>query len=236
MITKDHLNTKHNIKLTKDVGVRPINAQFFMKRNFYSEQEIKFLKDNYSDMKTADIAAIMNRPLGSVNGKAYELKLKKSFKHMKALLEIEAEKLRSSGIRHQFKKGQPSHNKGKKMPAELYEKVKRTMFKPGHKPGNTKKVGAIRIDHEGYTYVKLADSDWVLKHRHVWEQVNGPVPANHVVIFKDNNMHNFDINNLQVISQADNMLRNTIHQYPEQIQELIKLKNKLKKKINEKQN
>jgi hypothetical protein len=155
---------------------------------------------------------------------------------MKALLEIEAEKLRSSGIRHQFKKGQPSHNKGKKMPAELYEKIKRTMFKPGNKPGNIKKVGAERIDHEGYTYIKLSDANWVLKHRHVWEQVNGPVPANHVVIFKDNNMHNFDINNLQVISQADNMLRNTIHQYPEQIQELIKLKNKLKKKINEKQN
>jgi hypothetical protein len=207
-----------------------------MKRNFYTEQEIKFLTDNYSDMKTADIAAIMNRPIWSINSKSYELGLKKSFKHMKALLEIEAEKLRSSGIRHQFKKGQPSHNKGKKMPAELYEKVKGTMFKPGHKPGNTKKVGAIRIDHEGYTYVKLSDANWVLKHRHVWEQVNGAVPANHVVIFKDNNMHNFDINNLQVISQADNMLRNTIHQYPEQIQELIKLKNKLKKKINEKQN
>ena len=207
-----------------------------MNRNFWTEQEIKFLTDNYSDMKTADIAAIMNRPIGGVNGKAYDLRLKKSFKHMKMLQEIESQKLINSGKRHQFKKGQPSHNKGKKMPPELYEKVKRTMFKPGHKPGNIKKVGAIRIDHEGYTYIKLSDANWVLKHRHVWEQVNGPVPANHVVIFKDNNMHNFDIKNLQMISQADNMLRNTIHQYPEQIQELIKLKNKLKKKINEKQN
>lgn len=205
-------------------------------RTFWTEQEIKFLTDNYSDMKTADIAAIMNRPIGGVNGKAYDLRLKKSFKHMKMLQEIESQKLINSGKRHQFKKGQPSHNKGKKMPAELYEKVKRTMFKPGHKPGNIKKVGAIRIDHEGYTYVKIADSDWRLKHRHVYENVNGPVPENHVVIFKDNNMHNFDINNLQMISQKENMLRNTIHQYPEQIQELIKLKNKLKNKINAKQN
>lgn len=207
-----------------------------MTRNFWTEQEIKFLTDNYSDMKTADIAEIMNRPIGGVNGKAYDLRLKKSFKYMKAMQEIESQKLINSGKRHQFKKGQTSHNKGKKMPAELYEKVKRTMFKPGHKPGNIKKVGAIRIDHEGYTYVKIADADWRLKHRHVYENVNGPVPENHVVIFKDNNMHNFDINNLQLISQKENMLRNTIHQYPEQIQELIKLKNKLKKKINEKQN
>lgn len=207
-----------------------------MNRNFWTEQEIKFLTDNYPNMKTADIAAIMNRPIGGVNGKAYDLKLKKSFKHMKALLEIEAKKLAEAGKQYQFKKGQVSHNKGQKMSKELYEKVKRTMFKPGNKPGNIKKVGAERIDHEGYTYVKLADADWVLKHRHVWEQVNGPVLANHVVIFKDNNMHNFDINNLQMISQKENMLRNTIHQYPQQIQELIKLKNKLKKKINEKQN
>jgi hypothetical protein len=207
-----------------------------MNRNFWTEQEIKFLTENYSDMKTADIAAIMDRPIGGVNGKAYDLGLKKSFKHMKALLEIEAKKLTSAGKQYQFKKGQISHNKGQKMPAEIYEKVKRTMFKPGNKPGNIKKVGAIRIDHEGYTYVKIADSDWRLKHRVVYENVNGPVPDGHVVIFKDNNMHNFDINNLQLISQADNMLRNTIHQYPEQIQSLIKLKNKLKKKINEKQN
>ena len=209
---------------------------FFMNRNFWTEQEIKFLKENYSDMKTKDIAAIMNRPIWSINSKSYELGLKKSFKHMKALLEIEAKKLTAAGKQYQFSKGQVSHNKGKKMPPELYEKVKRTMFKPGNKPGNIKKVGAIRIDHEGYTYVKIADSDWRLKHRVVYENVNGPVPANHVVIFKDNNMHNFDINNLQMISQKENMLRNTIHQYPEQIQELIKLKNKLKKKINEKQN
>lgn len=207
-----------------------------MNRNFWTEQEIKFLRDNYSDMKTADIAAIMNRPIGGVNGKAYDLGLKKSFKHMKALLEIEAKKLAEAGKQYQFKKGQVSHNKGQKMSKEMYEKCKRTMFKPGNKPGNIKKVGAERIDHEGYTYVKLADADWVLKHRHIWEQVNGPVPANHVVIFKDNNMYNFDINNLQMISQKENMLRNTIHQYPQQIQELIILKNKLKKKINEKQN
>jgi hypothetical protein len=207
-----------------------------MKRNFWTIQEIKFLTDNYSDMKTADIAAIMNRPIGGINGKAYDLGLRKSFKHMKTLLKIEAKKLTDAGKQYQFKKGQTSHNKGKKMPPELYEKIKRTMFKPGNTPGNIKKVGSIRIDYEGYTYVKIADSDWRLKHRVVYENVNGPIPDNHVVIFKDNNMHNFDINNLQLISQADNMLRNTIHQYPEQIQELIKLKNKLKKKINEKQN
>jgi len=207
-----------------------------MKRNFWTEEEIKFLFDNYPDMKTADIATILGRPLSGVYGKANMMGIFKSKEYMTKLLEHESAKLKELGKTYQFKKQNVPYNYGQKMSTELYDKCRRTMFKPGHKPGNIKKVGAIRIDHEGYTYVKIADADWRLKHRVVYENVNGPVPANHVVIFKDNNMHNFDINNLQLISQADNMLRNTIHQYPEQIQELIKLKNKLKKKINEKQN
>lgn len=32
-----------------------------MNKKFWTDQEIEFLTDNYSDMKTADIAEIMNR-------------------------------------------------------------------------------------------------------------------------------------------------------------------------------
>lgn len=205
-------------------------------RTFWTEQEIKFLKDNYSNMLTADIAKILGRPLLGVYGKANMMGIFKSKEYITKLLIHESQKLINSGKRHQFKKGQTSHNKGKKMPAELYEKCKRTMFKPGNKPGNIKKIGATRKDIDGYTYVKIADGDWRLKQRLVYENVNGSIPDDSIIIFIDKNKENFDINNLQMISQADNMLRNTIHQYPEPIQSIIKLNNKLKKKINEKQN
>jgi len=205
-------------------------------RTFWTEQEIKFLIDNYSDMATANIATILNRPLGGVNGKAYTLRLKKSKAYMDKILAIEANRLKELGKTYHFKKGQLPYNYGQKMSKELYDKCKPTMFKKGNKPVNIKKKFAERIDHEGYTYIKLSDANWVLKHRYIWEQTHGSIPQNSIVIFKDKNIYNFDINNLEVITKSQNMLRNTIHQYPEPIQEIIKLNNKLKKQINAKQN
>ncbi|CAB4144424.1 HNH nuclease [uncultured Caudovirales phage] len=205
-------------------------------RNFWTEQELKFLKDNYSDMQTKDIATILGRKISGVYGKAYELKIGKSKKYMKAMLERESKRLAEFGKNYQFKKGNLPYNYGQKMSKEMYDKLKPTMYKKGNKPTNIKKKGDERIDHEGYTYVKLADSNWVLKHRLIWEDVNGPIPADSIVIFIDKNITNFDIKNLQLITKAENMLRNTIHQYPEPIQSIIKLNNKLKKQINAKQN
>jgi len=205
-------------------------------RTFWTKQEIKFITDNYSDMNTADIATILNRPLSGVYGKAYTMGLKKSKDYMTKLLAIESAKLKELGKTYQFKTGNVPYNYGQKMSTILYEKCQKTMFKKGQKPHNTRKEGEESKSTDGYTYVKIADNDWRLKHRVIWEKINGPIPDNHIVVFKDNNLTNFDINNLQLITKADNMLRNTIHQYPQPIQDIIKLNNKLKKKINAKQN
>ena len=205
-------------------------------RTFWTEQEIKFLKDNYSEMKTADIATIMNRPLGGVNGKAHTLGLKKSKSYMDKILAIESAKLKELGKTYQFKTGNKPYNYGQNMSTLLYENCQKTMFKKGRKPHNTRKEGEESKSKDGYTYVKISDNDWRLKHRVIWEKVNGPIPDDQIVVFKDNNQLNFDINNLELISKSENMLRNTIRQYPEPIQQIIKLNNKLKKQINAKQN
>jgi hypothetical protein len=205
-------------------------------RTFWTKQEIKFITDNYSDMNTADIATILNRPLSGVYGKAYTMGLKKSKDYMTKLLAIESVKLKELGKTYQFKIGNVPYNYGQKMSTILYEKCQKTMFKKGQKPHNRRKEGEESKSTDGYTYVKIADNDWRLKHRVIWEKINGPIPDDHIIVFKDNNLTNFDINNLQLITKADNMLRNTIHQYPQPIQEIIKLNNKLKKQINAKQN
>lgn len=205
-------------------------------RTFWTDKEIKFITENYSDMNTADIATILNRPMGGVYGKAYIMGLKKSKEYLAIMLERESKKLAEFGKNYQFKKGDVPYNFGQKMSTELYDKIKRTMFKKGRKPHNTRNKGDECKSTDGYTYVKIADNDWRLKHRVIWEQVNGAIPADHIVVFKDNNLTNFDITNLQLISKSENMLRNTIHQYPEPIKQIIKLNKKLKNKINEKQN
>lgn len=205
-------------------------------RTLWTEKEINFLQDNYSDMHSIDIATILNRPLGGIYGKAYTMGLKKSKEYLIAMGEREAKKLSEFSKNYQFKKGNVPYNYGQKMSSILYEKCKKTMFKKGRKSHNTRQEGEESKSKDGYTYVKIADNDWRLKHRVVYENVNGPIPADHIVVFKDNNLTNFDINNLELISKSENMLRNTLHQYPEPIKQIIKLNNKLKKQINAKQN
>jgi hypothetical protein len=98
-------------------------------RTFWTEQEIKFLEDNYSNMLTADIATILGRPLSGVYGKAFSMKLKKSKEYLAVMLQRESKKLSEFGKNYQFKKGNVPYNYGQKMSDLLYEKCQKTMFK-----------------------------------------------------------------------------------------------------------
>jgi hypothetical protein len=110
------------------------------------------------------------------------------------------------------------------------------MFKKGSKPTNTQPIGTIhqRKDTGGkmYQYIKLADSHWQLLNRYTWEQHNGPIPKGMVVVYKDGNYLNNDINNLLMITKKENMARNTIQRLPKELQQVMRLKCKLIKKIN----
>jgi hypothetical protein len=135
----------------------------------------------------------------------------------------------------QFQKGQIPPNKGQKMSKDVYEKAKPTMFKKGSKPMNTQPIGTIhqRKDTGGkmYQYIKLSDSNWQLLNRYTWEQHNGPIPKGLIVVYKDGNYLNNDINNLMLLTKKENMARNTIQRFPTELQSLIKLNCKLNKKI-----
>lgn len=80
----------------------------------------------------------------------------------------------NSGLTGKFRKGQTPHNKGKKMPKEVYEKVKHTMFAKGNVPPNHRPVGSERISKDGYIEVKVAEPNkWRLKQRVVYKEAKG---------------------------------------------------------------
>jgi len=102
-----------------------------------------------------------------------------------------------SGLDGQFQKGCTPANKGKKGTGGWEP----TQFKKGHRPVNFRPVGSERVNIDGYTEIKIADSNkWRLKHQVVWELVNGPMPKGHGVIFGDGNRSNCDIENLILVS------------------------------------
>ena len=115
----------------------------------------------------------------------------------------------STGRNGRFQKGHVSHNKGQKMPPEVYEKAKATMFKKGNVPINHRPVGSERINVDGYVEVKVAEpSKWRLKHNVVWEEHNGPIQKGNIIIFLDGNPMNLDINNLKCITRAEHLCMN----------------------------
>jgi len=190
----------------------------------------------YPFESTAAIAKDLGVSLSKVYNKAWSLGIKKDPVYLRS---TQYPKGYLGGKASQFKPGHTPKNKGVKMPAEVYSAVAPTMFKKGNKPANTKPNGTInvRADSSGrlYQYIKIKDSHWELLQRHVWTQENGEIPRGSVVIFLDGNYLNCELSNLQVITRKDNMARNTIQRFPAELQEIMKLTSKLKRKTNGKQ-
>lgn len=101
-------------------------------------------------------------------------------------------KMHSYKTNHKLKSGTPSGRRAS-LGTELY---------PNHKP-----VGSERINKDGYTLVKTAEPNvWKLKHKLIWEAANGKTPKGCVVTFLDGDKRNFALENLVLISQAENAM------------------------------
>ncbi|WBH53522.1 hypothetical protein PALA8_04322 [Pseudomonas aeruginosa] len=75
--------------------------------------------------------------------------------------------------------------------------------------------------------------DWKGIHILLWEEHFGPIPTGHCVCFKDNNKQNVVIDNLEIITRAERMRRNSIHRYPPELKSAIRVISKLKRTIQE---
>lgn len=109
-----------------------------------------------------------------------------------------------NGLNGQFLKGHQPFNKG--MKGVTFGGAE-TQFKKGQKPANYKPVGSERVDRDGYVLIKVSDTGewhqrWRHKHKVMWEEVNGPIPKGHVLIFLDRDKQNITLENLQLITQA----------------------------------
>lgn len=198
----------------------------------WTEDEIDALIRSYaSDEFAKDFAARMEIPVVSVYNKAQRLGLRKpeSFRSRAG----KKGTLHPKAIASRFRKGHIPDNKGKKVSAEVYAKMAPTMFKPGHSSDNRREVGSERVNVDGYREIKVAEpSRWKLLHRVVWEKANGPIPKGCNIQFKDRNPLNCELDNLYIINRRDQMNDNSIHRYPQELVEVIRLKGTIKRRIN----
>ena len=157
----------------------------------YTDEMKQFILDNYKGRYNQELADLFNQKFNTnITSRTI-----KSYKANNKL---------NSGLSGKFRKGQAPHNKGKKMPKEVYEKVKHTMFAKGNVPTNHRPVGSERISKDGYIEVKVEEPNkWRLKQRVVYEEVKGKIPEGCTIIFLDGNKRNFDIDNLRCITRSE---------------------------------
>lgn len=202
-----------------------------MARRIWHEEDIQDLKKMYPDHSTAEVADFLCRTLPSTYNMAAKLELKKSEQFL--LSSLSGRLTGQQGNNSRFSSGHIPWNKGKSM--EVVGRMAETQFKLGNLPHNTKEDGhiSIRKDNNGriYKFIRVAKSKWVHLHRHIWTQAHGEIPRGKIVAFKDQNPMNCCLENLELITRSENMKRNTIHRYPEELKDLIRVRSKLKKTI-----
>lgn len=190
----------------------------------WSKSETDILREMYADTPTKDIAKLINRTVSQIYNQALKLGLKKTRayldKHVYTITTNEST---------QFRKGIPAWNKGMK---GLQIGGTQTQFKKGQKPHNYKPDGSERVDVDGYRMIKV-NGKYIPKHRYIYEQHHGKIPKGLIIVFKDKNNQNFDIDNLEAIDREENQRRNAIYNLPDEIKEVIYLKRTITKLITE---
>jgi len=100
-----------------------------------------------------------------------------------------------------FKKGIEVWNKGLKG-IHLSPKSE---FKKGNRPGNWRRVGSIRKQGMDF-YIKIANPNkWQLYPRFIYEKKHGKIPVDKVIIHKDFQRDNNDIENLKAVTRAESI-------------------------------
>ena len=203
-----------------------------MSKRRWTKDEEAFMVANYDHTTASDIGAFLGRSVRSIYSRAQVLGLHTTIEHMR---EVGREKAQHpNSVARRFKPGHVPENKGKKVSAEVYAKCKPTMFRKGNIPHNYRPVGSECLRDDGYVWVKIADPNkWVQKQRAVWMEHHGEIPKGYNVQFRNKDRMDFRIENLYLISKADQMKNENslIASYPKPLADLIRLKGVVNRQI-----
>lgn len=206
-------------------------------RHKWTEKELVVLREQYPNRKTADIASELGIKLQSVYQRAKALGLKKSVEFMKS--PASGRTNGRQGVGSRFSTGHLPWNAGMK---GLQIGGEQTQFKAGQSPYNTAEIGSYRITKDGTLQRKISNAPgnnsqrWRSVHELVWIEANGPKPAGSIVVFKPGQrtaeLAEITLDKVECITLAENMKRNTLHNMPKELAELVQLRGAITRQIN----
>lgn len=196
-VSASHLN---QLRKRKGWKVGRDGARYKGRRRIYSEAEIAWLRDNASlplDEYHAGFAEAFDRP-DVTPEKLHSLRKREGFK---------------TGRTGRFEKGMTPPNKGKRCEdgrGGRHPNARRSQFKKGQLPHNTKYLGHERVSKDGYVEVSVDEVNpytgyerrYVLKHKHLWEKQHGPLPEDMCLKCLDGNRLNTDPSNWEPIPRG----------------------------------
>ncbi|MGN6206022.1 HNH endonuclease signature motif containing protein [Humibacter sp.] len=222
-------------------------------RRFWTPEEDAWLVALYPDTKTSDIAFALDRSERSVYQRADLFGLHKTADYLASPDACRLRRGDNIGVATRFTKGQTPANKGLRRPGWAPGRMADTQFKPGVRQGIAQKlwrpIGTERVSRDGYLERKIhsdlppkgasrAESAriinrrWRAVHLLVWEAAHGPVPPGHAVVFKNGDLRDIRLDNLALITRADLMRRNSVHNLPAPLPQLVQLIGAVNRKIN----
>lgn len=154
----------------------------------FSPEEIKWLTENRIGFNFDVTTEKMNKVFGT----NYKVSQVRGWCHAHHL---------PNGMDMKFPKGHVSFNKGRK--GWCAPGCEKGWFKKGHRPHNSVGVDTEVIVDDGYIKVKIAEPNvWELKHRIVWQKVNGVIPEDSCLIFLNGDKTDCRIENLMLIKRS----------------------------------
>ncbi|WPG35162.1 HNH endonuclease [Variovorax sp. EBFNA2] len=209
---------------------------------------VQLLRDWYPIYASAVVAGALDVPLARVYAKANALGLSKSPEYLASDMAGRIQR----GMQHQamvakrFQKGHTPWNKGKHVVAG--GRSAETRFKPGQRPHTWVPVGTMRLVPGGsgskqlVLQVKANDLPgpnhvrWHPVHRVVWIAANGPVPDDHIVVFKPgmrtNVLEEITVDRLECITRGASAERNHPRARSPELAKLVQLKGAITRQVN----
>lgn len=210
-------------------------------RHVWTAGQTDTLRRRYADTVTADLAREFGVPVRAVYAQAFRMGLSKSAEFQASSKSGRILRGGKLSIATQFKPGIVPANKGLRRPGYTAGNMAATQFRKGNRPHTWVPVGSHRVNGDGYLDRKMTDDGppykhWVGVHRLVWIEAHGPVPDGHAVVFRPGRkttvLEEITLDALELVTRAELMRRNTVHNLPPELAKLVQLRGAVNRQIN----